>query len=236
MAKLVLFFTISVLILFKAHIVQAQTKSSEASFQTTNLTIQFPPGYNVIVNGERIPGVVGSQYLSEEWGNGRITFNDGHVIDSISLRLNAYRNEMHFLDKGTEYSIGCPDKIKEVLINNRKFIYYPYKEDNSILHKYFEVLVEGKVNLLVLFTIKRIESNYNIALSVGEKDDHLELSEQYFVAINNSIIKLDKRGSKLFNSLGEKGDALKKWIKEEDLSFKKKEDLVKIVSYMNEIN
>lgn len=236
MNKLVTLALVTALILLKAQEVQAQGKPSESSLQTSNLTIQFPPGYNVIVKGESTPNVIGSQYLSEEWKKGRITFNNGSMIDTINLRLNAYKNEMHFLDKGVEYTIGCPDKIKDIHIGSRKFIYAPYKEGNSILNGYFEVLVDGKTSLLVLFTVKRIESNYNIALSVGSKEDRLELCERYFFATGSSIIELDKKGNKLFDSLGNKSDVLRKKVKEERLSFKRKEDLAKIVSYVNEIN
>jgi hypothetical protein len=143
---------------------------------------------------------------------------------------------MHFLEKGVEYSIGCPDKIKDIHIGNKKIIYAPYKDGSSILNGYFEVLVEGKTSLLVLFTVKRIESSYNIALSVGSKEDRLELFERYFLATNSSIVEIDKKGQNLFDSLGAKGDILRKRVKEEKLSVKRKDDLTKIVTYANEIN
>jgi hypothetical protein len=236
MNKLVIFSTIAALVLIKVQVAQAQGKPSESSLQTSNLTIQFPPGYNVIVKGDKMSDVTGSQYLSEEWEKGRITFNNGSIIDTINLRLNAYNNQMHFLEKGIEYTIGCPDKIKNIHIGNRKFIYAPYMDGESISHGYFEVLVEGNTSLLVLFSVKRIESSYNIALSVGSKEDRLELFERYFLATNSSIVEIDKKGQNLFDSAGNQSDILRKRVKAEKLSFKKKEDLTTIVRYINSIN
>lgn len=144
---------------------------------------------------------------------------------------------MHYLYKDVEYSINSPESIREVKMGNRKFIYSSYKTDkNDISKNYFEVLAEGKASLLVLYYIKRISSNYNVVLDVGNRNDQLELNEKYFITIGNSIIEIDKKGKSIFDNLGDKSDLLKKRIKEEDLSFKKKEDLIKIVSYMNEIN
>ncbi|TCN65432.1 hypothetical protein [Acetobacteroides hydrogenigenes] len=213
------------------------TYSQTVAVIRPNVDVAFPPGSNIIVKGENIIGVDGSQYLSEEWTKGNITMNNGTIIDSIDLRLNAYKKEMHYLYKDVEYSINSPESIREVKMGNRKFIYSSYKTDkNDISKNYFEVLAEGKASLLVLYYIKRISSNYNVVLDVGNRNDQLELNEKYFITIGNSIIEIDKKGKSIFDNLGDKSDLLKKRIKEEDLSFKKKEDLIKIVSYMNEIN
>jgi hypothetical protein len=202
-----------------------------------NINVAFPPGSNIIVKGENIIGVDGSQYLSEEWTKGCITMNNGTVIDTMDLRLNAYKKEMHYRYNDVEYSINSPESIRELKMGNRKFIYSFYKIDkNDISKNYFEVLVEGKTNLLVLYYINRISSNYNAVLDVGNRNDRLELNEKYFITIKNSMVELDKKGKNLFSNLGDKGYILKKRIKEEDLSFKKKEDLVKIITYINEMN
>lgn len=215
--------------------------SSHAQFRffTTNNSdfyYRFPPGTLAIAQDEKIPGVEGSQYLSDDWSKGRIELENGNMIDSIDLRLNVYKSEMHFLNKNVEYTIGNPEAIKEVTWGDRKFIYSHYKDGKSISQGYFEVLVEGNIELLAFYYIVRLKASYNKALDVGEKSDHLILNKRYYIANNSSIIEVDKKGKSIFESLGDKGDILRKRIKEEDLSFKKKEDLVKIVTYMNEIN
>lgn len=199
------------------------------------MKVQCPPGYNLIIEGERTPGVDGSQYLNEQWTTGIITMNDGSTIDSISLRLNAYKSQMHYLNNGKEYSIGSPENIKEIKMGNRTFIYCAYKEGGYVSHNYFEVLVEGKAKLLVLYKVVKIASNYNSALDVGNKNDRLELKENYYIKVGDSIFANDKKGKNLFDSLGDKSDLLKKTIEEEKLSFKKREDLARMIARVNEI-
>lgn len=213
--------------------VQAKAGGGFGSFSDKS---QLLPRNDGTTPGEIVAEVEGSQYLSEAWSPSRITMSNGSVIDSINLRLNVYKNEMHYRDKGVEYTIGASKNIKEIAFGNRKFIYYPLKPGDVTSYSYFEILAEGSTNLLVQYYIKVIEPTYNNPLDYGVKKSQLKLCERYFIKTNNAIVELDKKGKNLFDSIGDKGNILKKRIKEEDLSFKKMEDLVKIVTYINEMN
>lgn len=202
--------------------------------QTFKVTL--PPGYNKIIQNESIAGVEGSQYLSEDWTQGTVTFNDGSEVGPLNLRLNAFRNEIHFQENNKEYSIGATDNIKEVLMGGRKFIYRSYTKDGVAAQSYFEVLVEGKTELLVLYYIERMPANYNQTMDTGEKNDRLKLGEKIYIKNGDNIIEHDKKGKKLLATLGVRGEQLKKQIEEEDLSFKKKEDMIKIVNFLNSVN
>ena len=214
---------------------QYQAKPTSNFGVTSDRSLLFPRNDGTSP-GEIAAGLEGSPYLSEKWTTSRITMNNGSIIDSIDLRLNVYKNEMHYRDKEIEYTIGAPKNIKEIALGNRKFIYYPLKSRDVISYNYFEVLAEGNTGFLVLYFIKVIEPTYNNPLDYGVKKGQLKLCERYFIKNGDSIIEIDKKGKSIFDDLGDKSDLLKKRIKEEDLSFKKKEDLIKIVSYMNEIN
>jgi hypothetical protein len=222
--------------LFLIAIVCAIFLLKDIPLHAQQFSIRLPHSSNVIVQGERIAEAEGSQYLSEEWIKGRITLNDGDIITPIDLRLNLYRNEIHYLEKGIEYSIPDPKIIKEIAIGDRIFIYGSFKKEKAISSGFFEILVKGKTELLVLHYITRKPAYYNEALSCGDKYDHLILGQRYFIKSGDSIVEHDKKGKKLIACLGEKRDLLRKKIEDENLSFKKMEDLVKIVNYVNALN
>lgn len=198
--------------------------------------VTLPPGYNRIIQTEGLAGVDGSQYLSDEWTLGNITMSDTMNIGPIKLRFNAYKGEMHFLDDNTEYSIGAPEKITSIVMGGRKFIYASYPDKNVTKNNFFEVLAEGKTELLILYYIERIPSNYNPTMDTGEKNDRLRLAEKIFIKSGDNIIEHDKKGKKLIAALGEKSEQVIKHVEEEDLSFKKKEDLIKIINFVNSVN
>lgn len=213
--------------------VQGKAGSGFGSFSDRSLLL---PRNDGTTPGEIIPGVEGTPYLSDKWTPSRITMNNGSIIDSIDLRLNAYKNEMCYRDKDREYTIGASKNIKEIAMGSKKFISYPLTPENAISNSYFEVLAEGNTELLVLYYIKVIEPTYNNPLDYGVKKSQLKLCERYFIKTEESIIEIDKKGKCIFDRLRDKGDILKKRIKEKDLSFKKKEDLVKIITYINEMD
>ncbi|WP_320052756.1 hypothetical protein [uncultured Acetobacteroides sp.] len=220
--------------LFSSH-AQAQVKagSNYGSFSDRS---QLLPRNDGTSPSEMVADVEGSQYLSDAWTTSRITMNNGSIIDSIDLRLNVYKNEMHYREKGVEYTIGAPKNIKEIAMGSRKFVSYPLKAEDAISFSYFEVLAEGNTSLLVQYYIKVIDPTYNNPLDYGVKKGQINLCERYFIKTGSTIIEIDKKGKSIFDSLRDKGDLLKKHIKAEDLSFKKKEDLVKIVTYINSMN
>ena len=98
------------------------------------------------------------------------------------------------------------------------------------------MLVEGKTELLVLYNTITLHASYNQALDTGEKNNRLVKNERYYCRSGKDIIELDKKGKELSKLMGSKIDKIMKQIDDENLSFKNKEDLIKIVSYMNAAN
>jgi len=208
--------------------------SNSANAQT--FKVLMPPGYNNIVNQEELPGVSGSQYLDENWTNGQILLMKGDTIESIKLRLNAYTGNMHYKNENTEYSIGAPENIKEIIMGGKVFVFSPYINEGMVTKNYFEVLVAGKHNLLVLHYITKMKATYNKALDTGDKNERLIAAERYFVKNGATIVELDKHGKNLIEIIGDKASKVKEQVEKEDLSYKKKEDLIKIITYLNSLN
>ncbi len=177
-----------------------------------------------------------SQYLDENWTNGQILLMKGDTIESIKLRLNAYTGEMHYKNENTEYSIGAPENIKEIIMGGKVFIFSPYINEGMVTKNYFEVLVAGKNNLLVLHYITKMKATYNKALDTGDKNERLIAAERYFVKNGATIVEIDKKGKNLIEIIGDKGSKVKEQVEKEDLSYKNKEDLIKIITYLNSLN
>jgi len=210
--------------------------AGNCSLQAQTAKILFPPGQNIKITNEKLPDVDGSQYLSDDWELGSINLTNGSSIDSIYLKLNIYKGEFHFRYNNGDYVIGSPENIKEVNMNGQKFIFSSNIDDGKVKKNYLEVLVDGNVELLVLHYAKRIPSNYNVAMDAGEKNDRLEPDEKIYIKIGDNIIEHDKKGKKLLAALGNKSEQIKKEIENEDLSFKRKEDMIKIINYINTTN
>ena len=81
-----------------------------------------------------------------------------------------------------------------------------------------------------------MKATYNKALDTGDKNERLIAAERYFLKNGATIVEIDKKGKNLIEIIGDKGSKVKEQVEKEDLSYKNKEDLIKIITYLNSLN
>ncbi len=122
-----------------------------------NGQVKMRPGWDA----EKIKGVrnvvypfyKGTPFLIDKWVMGKIEFADGEVADSISLRYSSYKDELIYFNQ----EAGAQIVIDKDILKGFSFIdtngklrkfrkqYY----DNYLkADRYFEILSEGKVDVL----------------------------------------------------------------------------------------
>lgn len=199
-----------------------------------NIRIEMPPGYNKIIMGDEIPGKVGSPYLNEAWLPGTILLKNGKKIEGLKYRYCVYNKEMQYQVKNVDYAIGAPDSLKEIQIGQKLFVYLSFADGNKHEKDFFEVLVQGKVNLLVRYIIVIIPANYNKALDVGDKNDEITIKETYYIQKDAELpFLIDKRGENVTRVMADRANDVKEFTSKEHISFKKKNDLIRLVNYYN---
>lgn len=200
--------------------------------QAQNIRIQAPPGYNYIYTDLDFPsGTEGSPYL-DEWQKAEIVFRNGQKFPELMVRYNVYTNQMLFQHSGKTFIIGAPDSIAEIKFRSRTFVYREYIKGNKLEKSYFEIAVPGKVALLYKYEIEMIRANYNVALNIGNKNNRLELRQHQFLMANYQLTELTRK-SKPIIFFSDKNKEISEFMDKEGLSFKTREELVKIVSYYN---
>lgn len=199
-----------------------------------NFKVQLPPGYNKISMTEEIPGKEGSPYLLNEWLPGTILLNNGTKIEGLTYRYSVYRKEMQYQKENSAYAIGAPDSIKALWMDKRLFVYLTFTNESKTDKDFFEVLVDGKAKLLIRYVTEIIPANYNKALDVGNKNDQITIKETYYVQKDNeSPVLIDKKGKTIAQTLADQTEEIKKFTDKEHISFKKKEDLTRLIDYYN---
>ncbi len=82
--------------------------------------------------------------------------NNGTEINDIALRYNVLSNTMQFKRNGTILDIYETDKIKRIILGDKVFVYAPYNEAKRIRLSYFQLLNEGKYQLLKMYKVATI--------------------------------------------------------------------------------
>lgn len=182
------------------------------------------------------------RYLSTDvWHEGFVILEKGDTLKGI-LKYNLETGVVQFSrqerEKGDAYTakniyyFQIYDKIQE---RTRRFYSLPFSENYSGFEtlKLFEVLVEGKMNLLARekrVIVNKSDYYWGIYYTYGEEI----LQMQYFILLENREIQEFKGNQKSFLLLcGSKSSVMKKYIKEKGLRTKNKSDLVKMVGYFN---
>lgn len=78
---------------------------------------------------------------------------DGTEISDIALRYNVFSNTMQFKRNGTVLDIYETDKIKRIILGDKVFVYAPYNDAKRIRLSYFQLLNEGKYQLLKMYKV-----------------------------------------------------------------------------------
>ena len=194
--------------------------------------MQLPVGYNKIYTSDNIPGIDGSPYLWEGWIIGNVTFRNGKTIRGLSLRYNTNKDEMQYQADNKIFIIGTPDSLTSINIGERTFVYNAFDDNGKYNRGYFEVISKGKAYILLRHKVLLKKSNYNAALDVGEKNDHLEHKEAYCIKKDDSIIVLiDKKGKNLLQLLSDKSDEVSDFVKKNHMSYTNKNELCRIADY-----
>ena len=146
-----------------------------------------------------------SNSLEIKLDNDSIGYISGHQVKEFNFRglINAY------YVNGARYS-GAP---------------YPVK--------IYEVLSEGKFELVKLFYKETLQSNYNIALNVGSKSSKGILKSKLYYYDGSSLKDLKRSRKQIMKIFKDHQKDIEKLIDKENLSVRKEHDLIRVFDFYN---
>lgn len=216
MKKIFLTLILSCLVIVPA-IGQSLTIQSVETKLITNQGIEF---FGSVAEKEK-----NDIYLNPTWKNKGELFVDGQKYIIRNLNFNISKNEVSCRLKNGKYFVFSSVDVREFSISNKLFkkngrSYYEVlvEEDNTYFYKRYDVRYqEGVTHRIGGGTVGsgRMSTSYAYLIKKGSESKTIELSKK-------SILSLFK----------DQQDELKKFVKEKDLSYKKEEDLITIISHM----
>jgi hypothetical protein len=185
----------------------------------------------------RYEGVKGSPFYHDDWVNGKVVFESGRTAENIQLKYNVYEDELLILqsetgaiytDKNnvTSFAFLHPDLQRE-----EWFIKYPHpKKPGST--QYFQVIFQGKVNLLGHNKIVFEKANYEGGYSNDKRyDEFKSYTTFYYNTASTTPQKLKSSAGGVAKIFPDKQAQVKQYIVENLLDCRKSEDLIRIFEY-----
>lgn len=205
------------------------------------------PGNQVLKSDNSYPvGTEGSPYL-DEWELADIYLKNGKIISQLLVRYNVVNDQLLFKNntlrvnndstklKKETYIVGSPDSISEIKFVDKTFIYRGFPNGKKIEKGYFELAKRGKVTLLNKYEINVLPADYNIILNTGNKNIKLILVQKSYLVQGDKKTLINKE-SKIFEVLADKSKEVSDYIAREKLSYKIKDDMIKIVAFYNQLH
>lgn len=179
--------------------------------------------------------VSGTPYFSDNWMYGRVELADGHLYDSVKLKLDLADNSVLFLAPDSTEMIATAS-IKDVTLIDAStgkeyfFIFSSFiKATGNVETGWYQVLGTGKATICKLVE-KRIEEMKPYGSATFE--ENIATVNRYFVFIN-SVLSAIKKFKDLPDILSDKKVDLKKYISNKKLTGKTDEDYADLVMYYN---
>ncbi len=187
------------------------------------------------------PKTEGSVYLLEGWTLADVTLKNGLELNSYFIR---YDLQNHLVEIKADEKVKVIDESKvkvfkwlngknaqrEEYLNGSSF-----RLDGGVLLGFFKLEYQGESRLLSYTNLKLQKSNYVPALNSGEKNNKLVKKTSVYIEKDKSLFKVPKsRKNFLELEIFEgKSNEILKFIKNNNLSIKQKNDLIEILKFLN---
>jgi hypothetical protein len=181
--------------------------------------------------------IQGSPYYAPDWLKGSITLENAKTYQDVDLKYDEMKDKVYVKSAAGE-TILLNDKVKAFTIPAianvavRQFRSGFSGIPDASADSYFEVLAEGKTQLLKRTTKSILENKeYNSASSTKT---FIENVKYYLLRDGKAtLIKKDKKS--VLSALKDKETALESYIKEKSLNLKSDADLALLIDYSNTI-
>jgi len=188
-------------------------------------------GAEYIRNGQHAQGY--PFFLSELPLDGSVLY-DGVSYEHVPLQYDLVTGEVVAHDSTGDVNISLVrDKLPRFSIDGHGFVWLPAAgdSDRSISASYYELLEDGRTPLLARHEKRLVFPN--------NKEDSVKYvaTNIYFVRLDGKYIRVDGRRS-LLNTLADKKDQLRKFIRQHDLNFSKdlEKALQQVIVFYNQLH
>lgn len=186
---------------------------------------------------------IGDTYLDTHWKNSSILlYEDEKLIEGFPIRYDIMTDEVEVKSKkGIKVLKGIKiksfvwvdsvTKVPDYFVNAKDF----KDESNVPYNGFFQVLTEGSLPLLKKTEIDIKKADYNIQFNVGSQDDKILKKNEFYTLKDKQVIELPSSKKKVIALFGDKSEAMEVFIKENDLSITKGDQLKIIFEHYNSL-
>ena len=208
-------------------------------YQSTSQIVGAGPYTMVNTMDHRYEGLRGTPYFLPEWNKGEIEMVSGQHYKEVPIKFDAYRQHLILLRTwvGSDSIIINADQVKSFQLKNGDGQLYVFRHipaaitnDEALKEGYFLVLYQGKTALLKRVVKTFRQADYKNPYSTDVRYDEFRNAISYYLLKPDQKLEKVKLSDKsLIETLGNRKEELKAFVKQENLNFKTENDAIALV-------
>ena len=209
------------------------------TYQSTSQIVGSGPYTMVNTIDHRYEGLRGTPYFLPNWNKGEIEMVAGQHYRDVPIKFDAYRQHLILLRTwvGNDSIIVNADQVKSFQLKSNDGQLYVFRHiptaktsDELLKEGYFLVLYQGKSALLkrVLKSFKK--ADYKDPYANGTRyDEFRDAISYYILKPDQSLEKVKLSEKSIIETLNDRSDDLKAYVKQEKLSGKTENDAIMLI-------
>lgn len=186
--------------------------------------------------------VEGNFYLDKKWNVASILlYREQTVLEGFRVRYNINSNMFELMEPDKNLVSVMPGlRIQNIVWMDSSYNVPRYfvngmdfKEDGVPISGFFEVIVEGELPLMRRTIAVFKESNYNVALMVGDRNDQIIKRNVYYYLKGKDLYEVPKKRKDLFPIFGDKASEMMTFVEQNEIDLKKTGSIFQLFTYYN---
>ncbi len=182
----------------------------------------------------------GSPYFDERWGKAIVLLQNGQVVKTAKLRIDLYRNEVHYVDSLGLELIAISGVVKKIFLLDRKDstkIATVFQQiigvDGNNATAFVQVLNTGNTALLKYIHVTIFKKGYD---ELAGKDNYTFLAKPIYCMLKNGVVTtlkgLDEKA--VLGVVAPSADQTA-WLQAHDNKLRNEKDIIAFLNYCNGI-
>ncbi len=202
-----------------------------------NLNSSVNQNYIRLLNESASGNDTEANFEFDDWTNFEVFAKSGGSMMLDSANYHISDETMFFNLDGRLYYL-YPNQVDYILVDNRKFISKKIGGGSKTKYKYYEVLVEGEMNLLKNKSLERKKiNNHPMGVSHGVEEYELKEKVKYYYCTLDDKEAIDVPSSKknFIKIFKRNRNSMVQFARTNNISTKSEADLIRMFTYNNQI-
>ncbi|WP_375445211.1 hypothetical protein [uncultured Fibrella sp.] len=192
--------------------------------------------------------LLGSPYEDSTFQAGNIRFykplpgSNSDSIMNVPIRYELQAHQLEILAGPNSIKVARTPQVRQFTISNKALntiSYYvnvrEFRGETEQLDGFFDVITTGKAMLLRYPLVTVSKGNYNVALSVGSKDDELVVKQEWYAAVNKKVVAFTPGKRAVLALFPEKEAEMTAFLKQKKPDLKTRSGLASVFDYYNSL-